>query len=600
MSDEKVNRPSGLPLNFGKLGNRAAKPEPAPQPPQETAPVAPDVEENDSPFDSSVMLSPGSGGGGTHRAPSNDSYFQDFFENDDEDDVVRTARKERPGINFQNKYNEIDAQLQKNLKKLREEYPMGGLKAFQFVTTDVLLEAPTDYFERFENDAREVTQAVQAAIADKGQADLMGEAGANPFDVEVQDRAFRVIQSHANEYMERLPYKGIERSVIVFMVSTDIIGLSRIDALWRDRSIDEILINGPFDIQIEQKGKLKKVPSVRFKDAKHLEAMLERVFQAIGKTLSRTTPILDGRLYDQSRIAVTDRSICPDGPNVAIRRHPEKYWTPMELIRYGSASQELFTEVGNWIHKGCSYIVIGGTGSGKTSLLNATSGFYPETQRVLTLEDNLELKMHPSKYLAAALECRPGNPNNNNDRGTTMRDLVKASLRMRPDGIVVGEVRDGAMYDLCQALNTGHWGASSVHANSAYEGIDRMKSLVAQAEVVTADAALSLIASGFDFILMQQRFPEDGSRKITEVAEVDPYPTINEHGRYELNVRPIWQYETAGVDAEGKVQGEWVKVGEMSPERRKRRFLDLTRDLTWDELEKLCTIPEELVNGKHH
>jgi pilus assembly protein CpaF len=523
-------------------------------------------------------------------------YFDSFFGDDsnDEDRHMEAIKEAMPTFKHTDKYSEIDARLNASLKELRGKYPSGGFKSFGFITLDILLDAPEDYFSRFEEAVRDATIWVQGNLAEKGQAEIVATSQASPHDVELKDKAFRLVRDITLEYLEKHYYKGIEKQVFIYLVTTDIIGLSRIDPIWNNRSIDEILINGPFDIQIEEGGKIQKVPSIKFRDAHHLEGMLERIFSTIGKSLSRTTPILDGRLYDQSRIAATDRVISPEGPNVAIRRHPEKYWTPMEVIKFGSASEELFTEVGNWIYKGCSYIVIGGTGSGKTSLLNATSGFFHPSQRVLTLEDNLELKMNPKKLLAAALECREPNPNNANDRGITMRDLVKASLRMRPDGIVIGEVRDGAMYDLCQALNTGHWGASSVHANSAFDGIYRMQSLVTQAELVSADAALSLIATGFDFILMQQRFPEDGSRKITMVAEIDPYPKVGENGRLGLGITPLWEYVTAGVDDDGRVLGGWEKVGEMSEERRKRRFLDLTPDLSWEDLVKLCELPEDL------
>lgn len=566
MTEESTTR-TGLPL--GALKNFGAA---RTAPDQEASPAPPPAPER------------------RVQAPGEDEYFEKFFD-DEEDEAERNALKAvAPTFTHQNKYNETDDILQRNLRELRQKHPRGGLKAFQFITADVLLNAPQDYFTRFEKDVKEATGWVQSTLSEKGVADLIGEAQQNQFDEDLQDRAFRSVQAIAGEYMERLHYKGVERSIVIYMAAMDIIGMSRIDPLWRDRSIDEIICNGPTDIQVEISGQLHKVPACNFRDAEHLENLLERVFSTIGKSLSRTTPYLDGRLYDQSRIAATHRIISPRGPNVAIRRHPEKYWTPMELINFDSASEEMLTDVGNMIYKGCSYIVIGGTSSGKTSLLNATSCFFNPDHRILTLEDNLELKLNPHKLIGAPMEVVPPNPNKPGDKGTTMRDLVRASLRMRPDGIVIGEVRDGAMYDLCQALNTGHWGASTVHANSPYDGIYRMQSLVTQAELIGAEQALPLIAAAFDFIIMQEHFPEDGSRKITSICEIDPYPSVGQDGRLMLGVRELWKFKPHQGLVDGKVKGTWEKVGDLSDIRRERRHLDLTRDLTWPELVEISKV----------
>lgn len=536
------------------------------------------------------------------KKENDDQFFDKMFYNSEEEERLKEMNEKGDTFKYGDKYSETEAKIKARREELRQQYPSGGLAAFQFITYDIIAGAPTDYFTRFEDYVQETTAQVQTALSDKGLSDHVGKASANPFDEKLQDEAFRKIQTITAEKLEHSPYKGTEKQILIYMIASDILGLSRLEPLWRDRSIDEIICNGPFDIQVETRGKLHRVPACQFRNAAHLEGLLERIFSSIGKTLSVATPYLDGRLYDQSRIAATHRRISPEGPNVAIRRHPEKWWTAMDLIKFGSATEELFTDVGNWIYKGCSYIVIGGTSSGKTSLLNATSGFFNPEERILTLEDNLELKMHPNKLVGAPMEVVPPNPNKAGDRGVTMRTLVTACLRMRPNGIVIGEVRDGAMYDLCQALNTGHWGASTVHANSPEEGIYRMQSLATQSELVSADGALPLIASAFDFVIMQQHFPQDGSRKITCVAEIDPFPTINDQGRYELGINRIWEFQPDDydeTDLDAKVTGEWVKVGEMSAARRKRRFLDMTRDLSWDELTEVAKIPEEFMNKKH-
>lgn len=542
-------------------------------------------------FDTSHALSPGR----VKESTKEDDEFRDFFETDEEDAALDIIKGAAPTFRHSSKDSEIESRLRSSMKMLRQKYPRGGIKAAQFITFDILADAPENYFFRFEEDAREGTIWVQGQLSDRSISDVVAKAQQNPLDQDLQDIAFRQVQNIALEFMEKKYLKGVEKQVVIYMIVTDILGMSRLEPLWRERSIDEILCNGPHDIQVEVGGQLRRVPAVKFRNASHLENLLERLFGMIGKTLSPTTPLLNGRLYDNSRIFATHRVINPAGPNVAIRRHPEKYWTPMDLVEYGSASKELLTDIGNLIYKGCSFMVIGGTSSGKTSLLNAVSGFFDPNQRVLTLEDDLELKLNPTKLLGAAMECKPANPNKPEDLGVTMRDLVKASLRMRPNGIVIGEVRDGAMYDLCQALNTGHWGCSTVHANSPEDGIFRMTSLVAQADLVKGDAIFDMISSAFDFVIMQEAFPEDGSRRITSVSEIDPRPSIGDDGRVTLGVRRLWEFEHEGIGPDGKIKGTWVKKGELSEQRRKLRHLDLTPNKTWEELVEIARIPDKFL-----
>jgi pilus assembly protein CpaF len=517
-----------------------------------------------------------------------DAYFQDFIEPDDEDNYVKEMQSNSYEFSGDN-HNKTLAQIEASFRKLRSENPTGGLKSFRFLTTEIMLNAPQDFFDRYEENAEKGTQYVQDGIASKGSSEIIEKVQRDLNNDEAQDEAFRIIQGLAVEYLTQINVRGIERQVITYMIMSDIMGMSRIDPLWIDSSVNDLLINGPQDVQVEIRGHLYKVPSCHFRNVEHLENLIERIFGSIGKTLSRTTPYLDGRLYDQSRIAATHRIISPAGPNVAIRKSPDRFWTPEDLISLGSASQEMMTELGNFIYKGCSFIVIGGTGSGKTSALNALTGFFDPTQRVVTLEDTLELKPNPHKLIAAPMECVPANANKAGDLGVTMRELVRASLRLAPDGILIGEVRDGAMYDLCQALNTGHWGASTVHANSPDDGIFRMQSLAAQSGVVTDEGAINLIASAFDFIVMVEQFPEDGTRKITSIAEIDHRPIIEANGRSRLGTVPLWEYQSEGM-MEDIVIGEWVKVGELSDIRKKQRRLDLTKSLDWDELTEISKI----------
>lgn len=224
-----------------------------------------------------------------------------------------------------------------------------------------------------------------------------------------------------------------------------------------------------------------------------------------------------------------------------------------------------------------------------TSLLNALTGFYPENARILTLEDNLEMKPNPKKFLAAAMETRPPAPDKMNDKGITMRDLVWGAMQMRPEVLIIGEVTDAAAYDLCQALNTGHAGASTFHANSSQLAITRVASLVAQSGLTTIDGAFDLISAAFDFVINLRHFPQDGSRRIYSIDEVGS-EVVHIQGKPVLKTKQLWKFNTDAVE-NNKVIGHWQQVDDISEERAERRMFDSQKTLTWDELKELSSLP---------
>lgn len=521
-------------------------------------------------------------------ASAEDSTFTALFETDEETMALVAAKEAEDPSKRLHSYlaQDIDGKLEEMRRILKKQYPMGGIKSSRFITTDILMKASPEYFGRYDDFVRRAVISVQSTISDKGQAEVIGRSQEDPTDETLQDTAYRIVQSAVTEYMEKSSYRSLERAIIINLVCNEIIGFSLLDPLWRDPQVDEILCNGPKDVQVEIKGTLHKVPGCNFRDTQHLSALVERLYGSIGKVVSRTTPIVDGRLHDNSRMAVVHDSVAPAGPNFSIRRHKEDYIPPQQLINWGTASEEMMTFLGNLLYKGCSILVLGGTSSGKTTLLGALAGFFRPAERILTLEDSLELKLPKHKYLAAPMECLPAKPDNPNS-GVTMRDLVKASLRQRPNAIIVGEVRDGAAYDLCQALNTGHYGMSTVHANNEKEGIYRLVSLVSQGGLMGGNAALPLIAASFDVIVCVEKFPTDGSRKIVSVSEVAPFPQRNEAGDLYLPTKTIWKFVDEGLDPHMKVLGHYEQVGALSKERRELRRLDLEPDLTWEELQAL-------------
>lgn len=537
-------------------------------------------ENNASPYGETILLP---------TAP-NDSGFGDFFEDDEETVALNIAKggQSLPAINATNK-DTIAIALEKNFHELKKKYPDGGIKSSRFISTELLMMAPENYFSRFEEDVQKTVDWIQLTLATKELSDVVGQANKNPTNDEFQEKGFRAVKNLAIEYLERLNYRGIEKEIVKTLACNEIIGFGRLDPLWRDRSIDEIMCNGPFDIQVEIRGKVHKVPAVRFRDAEHLAALIGRLYGAIDKQLSRTTPLLKGRLHDSSRMYAVHHSVAPLGPNFNIRRHPEKYWTPAEIVSNGTSSAEMMTFIGNLVNKGCSFLVSGGTSSGKTSLLNALTGFYRDRARIITLEDNIEMKPNPNKLLAAAMECKAPMPDRPNDRGVTMRDLVKASTQMRPECLIIGEVTDDAAYDLVQALNTGHYGASTTHANSEPEAVSRIASLMSQSGLVTLDGSLPLMAAAFDIVIQVVKFPVDGSRHIASISEVAPFPEMGAHGAMILPMHQLWKFVSDGIE-DGKVKGHYEQVGEMSQFRSQRRQLNMERDMTWEELLEISKI----------
>lgn len=337
--------------------------------------------------------------------PENDMLINTYLEDDDEEEKILAGVEENSHFQkYSNNVRSIEQQMEDNIKYLKNKYTMGGIKSSRFITTDILLNAPADYFDKYNQIVQQVVLNVQAEIASKNLSGKIGNSKDNPTDEGMQDDAYRIVHSIAADYMDKKNYSSLDRAIIINLACNEIIGFDRLDPLWRDQRIDEIICNGPFDVQVEIDGQIIKVPACKFRDVDHLMGLIERLYGAINKIVSRTTPLMKGRLHDNSRMYVVHPTVAPDGPNFNIRRHKGIYKGPEYILANNTANQEIMTDLGNWIYKGASWIVVGGTSTGKTSLLAALSAFIPPKERVITIEDNLELILHPKKYLAAPME----------------------------------------------------------------------------------------------------------------------------------------------------------------------------------------------------
>lgn len=421
--------------------------------------------------------------------------------------------------------------------------------------------------------AQELNEKVALARKERGKIYL-----------EMRDKLDRLLL----QYFTDNPAKSqSDMSKITAMVVNEILGVGPLEPLWQNKNITEIMVNGPHRTYVEIAGKIQVAKGVKFRDTEHLLEMCQQILGGIGKTLDVAHSYEDGRLPDGSRINATHPVIGPDGPYLTIRRFPETVFSVRRLIETGSMTGEMAEEIGNLIYHSCSTIVSGGTGSGKTSMLNALSGCIPDGVRIITIEDNLELRLHPERHVVK-MESRKVQQVGENKRGNvSIRDLVMNSLRQRPDRIIVGEVRDGTAYDMLQAMNTGHEGSmTTIHANDAYGAIERLSNLIAQVGELTSNQALTLISSGVDIIVSINRF-EDGSRRVDTVSEIPTRVKADASGNISLEPRIIWEFVQTGTNEKGMIVGEYQKVQPFSEDFERKHRLSKKRRLSLDELLEL-------------
>lgn len=346
-----------------------------------------------------------------------------------------------------------------------------------------------------------------------------------------------------------------EKSDIIDAVMNETIGLGPIENLIKDTSISEIMVNAWDNIYVERHGHLEK-STVNFFDDEHVKKIILRIVSRIGRRLDENMPMVDARLKDGSRVNAIIPPIALSGPTLTIRKFSDKALSSKDLIRFGSLNSAMEEFIRICVMARMNIAVSGGTGSGKTTLLNVLSSFIPSDERVITIEDSAELKLCQEHVIT--METRP--PNIENTGAITIRDLVRNSLRMRPDRIIVGEVRGGEALDMLQAMNTGHDGSmTTLHANSPRDAIARLESMVLMAGFeLPLKAIRQQVASAFNLIIQQSRL-QDGSRKITKITEVCGM----EEDTVVLN--DLFIYDQTGYnDKINKVEGSFKPTG-MTP-----------------------------------
>ncbi|MGJ9426446.1 CpaF family protein [Nesterenkonia halotolerans] len=392
-------------------------------------------------------------------------------------------------------------------------------------------------------------------LKDKAAATLFERIGARLNDPSLDERQLHsLVRAELNSVIEKssIPLSPEERKRLTAEVQDDVLGYGPLQKLLDDDTVTEVMVNGPDMIYIEKSGQLQRAP-VRFASEEHLRLVIERIVSRIGRRIDESAPMVDARLLDGSRVNAVIPPLAFNGSSLTIRKFSKDPFKVADLVRFGTLSPEMAELLDACVAAKLNVIVSGGTGSGKTTLLNVLSSFIPDGERIVTIEDAVELQLQQDHVVR--LESRP--PNVEGKGEVSIRDLVRNSLRMRPDRIVVGEVRGGESLDMLQAMNTGHDGSlSTVHANSPRDAIARLETLVLMAGMdLPLRAIREQIASAVDLIVQLTRL-RDGTRRVTAVTEV--------HGMegQTVTLQDVFLFDySAGVDENGKFLGKPTSTG---------------------------------------
>jgi len=366
-------------------------------------------------------------------------------------------------------------------------------------------------------------------------------------------RARAAVENAARQLLSQLypSVLGENREQIVTRVIDEAVGYGPIEPLLGDPSISEVMVNAPDEVYYERDGVIYAAPC-RFRDNLHIMRVVERIIAPLGRRVDESSPYVDARLPDGSRVNVVIPPLVPKSPVLTVRKfRPDKYHA-QDLVTNGTMTQQMCDFFRACVQQRLNIVVSGGTGTGKTTLLNAISEFIPSRERIVTIEDPIEMKLQQTHVIS--MEARPPNIEGKNE--VTQRDLVRNALRMRPDRIIVGEVRGSEAFDMLQAMNTGHEGSlTTVHANGTRDALARIENMVLMAGFdLPVRAIREQIAAALHLVVQLVRF-SDGKRRIASVAEI----TGLESGT--VTMQELYRFEQSGVADDGTIQGEIVPTG---------------------------------------
>jgi pilus assembly protein CpaF len=363
--------------------------------------------------------------------------------------------------------------------------------------------------------------------------------------VQIQENCQRVMVE------DSIPLSLSARQLIIKSIEDEILGLGPLEGLLSDRTVSDVLVNRYNDIYVERFGKLYKT-GVRFYNDEHLKNIIDRIVSAVGRRIDELSPMVDARLEDGSRVNAIIPPLAIDGPVLSIRRFAVERLDVEQLVQYGTITPVIGTVLKAVTLSRLNILISGGTGSGKTTLLNVVSGFIPQNERVITIEDSAELQLQQPHVVR--LETRPSNIEGRGE--VTQRELVRNSLRMRPDRIIVGEVRGAEALDMFQAMNTGHDGSlTTVHANSPRDALSRIENMVAMTGLnLPTRSVRTQVASAIHIVIQLER-QMDGKRRVVSIQEI---------GGMEgdvITMSEIFKFDRRGIDEQGRVVGSFKATG---------------------------------------
>jgi len=398
---------------------------------------------------------------------------------------------------------------------------------------------------RASNELQELKARVHRTLINK--LDLTKLENADP--AVVQNDVKKVIERILDD--ENAPMSGLEREQVQTDVLNELFGLGPLEPLLADKTISDILVNGWRSVYIEKRGKLERV-DVTFRDDAHLMQIIDRIVSRIGRRVDESSPMVDARLPDGSRVNAIIPPLALDGPVLSIRRFGAEPLTIKNLLEFKALTPQLVQMLEACVKSRLNILISGGTGAGKTTLLNCLSGFIPHDQRLVTIEDSAELLLQQPHVVR--LETRP--PNIEGKGEVTQRSLLRNALRMRPDRIIVGEARGDESVDMLQAMNTGHdGGMTTIHANTPRDALARLETMIAMANLRISDKAMrQQISSAINLIIQISRMG-DGSRKVVSVSEI-----IGMEGEI-ITMQEIYKFVRTGVGPKGEVLGQFRPTG---------------------------------------
>ncbi|NLV62974.1 MAG: CpaF family protein [Clostridiaceae bacterium] len=390
----------------------------------------------------------------------------------------------------------------------------------------------------------DLLKEIRQSVVRKTELSGMSEA-------EMDEQLYLLVEEAVFERVRDLHMKISDKKRLVDSVFNSLRRHDILEPLLQDPEITEIMINGPDKIFVEKNGVSEQIP-LKFESKEQLEDIIQRIVSRVNRSVNEAEPIVDARLPDGSRVNVVLNPVALNGPLVTIRKFSESPLTMEKLIKMGSITKEAADFLEKLVRAKYNMFICGGTGSGKTTFLNVLSNFIPSNERIITIEDSAELRLSNVTNIAQ-METR--NANTEGIGEIPIKSLIKTSLRMRPERIVVGEVRGAEALDMLQAMNTGHEGSMSTgHANSVKDMLTRLETMVLMAVPMPLEAIRKQIASSLDIMIFLSRF-RDGSRKITEICEVLDY----ENG--DINLNPLFIFEEQGEDNDGKIIGQLKSTG---------------------------------------